>query len=203
MLQWALAHREFNWAKVMFRDESRFCLIGDSPISIRSRKGEEYLPECLNSTGKHGCGGIMVCDCITNNGAGRLYKINVSVNVEHYLKYCAIPSLTHYLGDNEAIFQQDNAPCYTAGSVKSWMKRNNVRVLNWPGISPHLNPIEHVWTYIAKKSEWQAIKHNIELFEIVEEEWNSIPIDYISKLYQSMRRRIDAAIKAKGGTARY
>ena len=127
----------------------------------------------------------------------------VTVNVEHYLKYCVISSLTHYFGDNEAMFQKDNAPCYTTGIVKSWMRRNSVRVLSWPGISPNMNPIEHAWDNIAKNSEWQVFKNNVELFEIVQEEWKSIPIDYIRKLYQRIGRRIDAAIKAKGGTVRY
>ena len=58
-------------------------------------------------------------------------------------------------------------------------------------------------TILLRKIERQVFKNNDELFERVQEEWNSIPIDYISKLYQSMGRRIDATIKAKGGTTRH
>ena len=51
---------DFGWRKVLFTDESRFCLVSDRPVSVRRRQGEEYLPECLNTTMKHGGGGIMV-----------------------------------------------------------------------------------------------------------------------------------------------
>ena len=58
---------------------------------MRRRPGEEYLPECLNTTMKHGGGGIMVWGCIARNGIWRLHTIDGNVNIQHYLqilKYC-------------------------------------------------------------------------------------------------------------------
>lgn len=49
-------------------------------------------------------------------------RINGTVNREFYtkiLKYCAIPSLTNYFGNNETVFQQDYALSHTAGILKS------------------------------------------------------------------------------------
>ena len=51
---------DFDWSKVLFTDESRFCLVSDRPVSVRRKQGEEYLPESLNTTMNHGGGGIMV-----------------------------------------------------------------------------------------------------------------------------------------------
>ena len=82
-LRWALEHR-----------------------SLRRRPGEEYLPQCLNTTMKHGGGGIMVWGCIARNGIGRLPTIDGNVTAQHYLKiliYCAVPSLQHLFGDQPAI----------------------------------------------------------------------------------------------------
>jgi transposase len=39
-------------------------------------------------------------------------------------------------------FLQDGAPCH---------KAKKVMVINWPGNSPDLNPIENAWNYIKDK----------------------------------------------------
>ena len=46
-LAWALEHQSFDWTRVVFSDESRFCLISDRPVNVRRRPGEEYLPEWI------------------------------------------------------------------------------------------------------------------------------------------------------------
>ena len=132
-LQWALEHRSFNWASVVFSDESRFCLVSDRPVIVRRRPGEEYLPQCLNTTMKHGGSRIMVWGCIARTGIGCLHKIDGNVTAQHYLKilkYCAVPSLQHLFGDQPAIFQQDNAPCHTAKVVKEWIEAKNIDILS-------------------------------------------------------------------------
>ena len=65
-------------------------------MSVRRRQGEGYLPECLNTTMKHGGGGIMVCCSFAKNGVGRLHKVTGKINADHYkniLKYCVLPSM--------------------------------------------------------------------------------------------------------------
>ena len=205
-LQWALEHRIFVWDNVVFSDESRFCLVSDRPVIVRRRPGEEYLPECLNTTMKHGGGGIMVWGCIARNGIGRLHKIDGNVNAQHYLKilkYCALPSMQHLYGDQPAIFQQDNAPCHTAKVVKEWIHTNNINTLSWPGNSPDLNPIENVWDHLARQLTKEKFNNGQELLKKLKMEWEKIPLDYVQKLIDSMPNRIEAIIKAKGGATRY
>ena len=205
-LQWALEHRSFNWANVVFSDESRFCLVSDRPVIVRRRPGEEYLPQCLNTTMKHGGGGIMVWGCIARNGIGRLHKIDGNVTAQHYLKilkYCAVPSLQHLFGDQPAIFQQDNAPCHTAKVVKEWIEANNIDVLSWPGNSPDLNPIEHIWDHLARQVAKEKFSNGQELLDTLKVEWEKIPLCLLEKLIDSMPQRIEAIIKAKGGATKY
>ena len=54
-------------------------------------------------------------------------------------------------GDGETILQQDNATCHDVNSVKSWAAEQNLQILPWPGNSPDLNPIEHIWDYIVRE----------------------------------------------------
>ena len=205
-LQWALEHRNFTWDNVVFSDESRFCLVSDRPVIVRRRPGEEYLPECLNTTMKHGGGGIMVWGCFAKNGVGRLHKVDGNINAEHYLKimkYCAVPSMKHLFGNQPAIFQQDNAPCHTAKAVKEWTDANNIQVLSWPGNSPDLNPIENIWDHLARQIAKEKFQNGKELLEKLKVTWQEIPLPYLEKLVDSMPQRIEAVIKAKGGATRY
>ena len=149
-LDWGKQHRDYDWSKVVFSDESRFCLISDRPVYIRRRSGEEYLPQCLSSTVKHGGGGIMVWGCISTGGVGSKHRVHGTLNAAQYikiLKFCAQPSIKHYFKDGDGIYQQDNAPCHTANTVKEWMRDNKMALL--PGNSPDMNPIEHIWDYIG------------------------------------------------------
>ena len=52
---------------------------------------------------------------------------------------------------NDVIFQQDFAPYHMAESVKVWLCKNNIMVLDWPGSSLSLNPIENLWA-ICKRN---------------------------------------------------
>ena len=59
--------------------------LSDRPTSVRTRKGEEYLPECLNPTVKHSGDGVMVWGCFAKSGVGRLHKVDRSTNGNHFI----------------------------------------------------------------------------------------------------------------------
>ena len=52
-----------------------------------------------------------------------------------------------------AIFQQASAPCHKAKMITNCLKKMKITVLDWPGNSPDLNPIENLWSMVEKLPE--------------------------------------------------
>ena len=127
-----------------------------------------------------------------------------------YIKALSEGLLPIYFGDRE--FQQDNAPIHGKWTVDEFFMEKGIVVIDWPPHSPDINPIEHVWK--ALKEELKKLDTN--LHELKKNEasidwmkkqliiaWNSLPQDKIDRLIESLPRRLDAVIKAKGWYTKY
>ena len=84
-----------------------------------------------------------------------------------------LQSATDMFGDDHPdwIFQQDGAPCPTAKLCSKWSTDHNVTVLDWPGNSPDLNPIENLWRKLKKLVSAQRPSNKRELVEAVLRSW--------------------------------
>ena len=136
-------------------------------------------------------------------------KIDGKMNGELYesiLKDKLKKSVDQY-GQNiqDIIFQHDNDPKHTSKLAKNWFEDHGFRVLTWPAQSPDLNPIEHIWKNLKKRtSSYDEAPSGVwELWERIKNEWNGISMEECQKLIESMPRRIEAVVNAKGGHTKY
>jgi hypothetical protein len=49
------------------------------------------------------------------------------------------------------ICQQDHATCLTSGNMRTFFEENRLEILDWPGNSPDINPIENLWAIIKPR----------------------------------------------------
>ncbi len=150
-----------QWSKVLFSDESKFCIsFGNQGPRVWRKSGEAQNPCCLKSSVKFPQS-VMVWAAVTSAGVGPLCFLKSTVNtaiyqdiLEHlneWMMHFMLPSAYKLYGDADFIFQQDLAPAHTAKSTKSWFNDHGVTVLDWPANSADLYPIENLWSIVKRK----------------------------------------------------
>lgn len=199
-LEWCLANRHRDWTRVVFTDESSL-KFQPNRQALLVKKG---APRPVVGTVKHPPS-LMVWGGISYRGQTPLAPITGKINSDVYQGVIAgnlIPCMSDLYPDGY-ILQQDNAPVHTSKSTKKFFQNHGIEVLDWPAQSPDLNPIENLWSILKKHfapkrrtkvSEWR------ENARIV---WSEMELQQLRDLIDSMDRRLDACIAAKGGHTKY
>jgi len=81
------------------------------------------------------------------------YLLWNDVNTQKYIETLnakLLPIMKSFFLNKIYIFQNDNAPCHRVKTIERWMKKQRVPTLNWPARSPDLNPINKLWSKMAK-----------------------------------------------------
>ena len=200
-----------DWKRVLWSDESPFTLFQTTGrVYVWRTPKEAYDLQCLRPTVKHGGGTVMLWAAISWFSLGPVVTLRGRITANDYVAILGDhlhPMVRMLFPDNDAIFQDDNAPILTAGVVAAWFEEHRVEVqhLPWPAQSPDLNIIEHLWSILETRlrRRFPPPSSLTELADALHEEWCNIPLATIHDLYASIPRRIKAVLKAKGGPTPY
>jgi len=124
-----------------------------------------------------------------------------SITADVYKKHVLIRHVVPMLNASPVrlTFQQDGARAHTANSIKAYLKRKRVDVMeNWPPRSPDLNPIENLWARLARDVSRIGACDQDELRDAVQQAWDNIPQADIDVLVRSFKRRKLDVIAARG-----
>ncbi|GFX86906.1 transposable element Tcb2 transposase [Trichonephila clavipes] len=94
----------------------------------------------------------------------------------------------------------DNAQPHRILAVEELLESEDITRMDWPAYSPDLNPVEHVWDALGRRTA--ARLHHPEntqkLKQMLIEEWALIPQEMLHQLDLSMRRRCEANNAVRG-----
>jgi DDE superfamily endonuclease len=177
---------------------------------VWKERGEPISDRTTTPTVKHGGGNnLMVWGGMGWNGVGKLIEVEGKMDAEQYceiLEEGLVESFeTLEMEEGECYFQQDNDPKHTSKKAKKWFEDNDIQVISWPAQSPDINPIEHLWEPLkCQLCQYETPPKGVHaLWDRVSEEWNKISPETCQNLIESMLRKIQAVIRAKGGHTKY
>ncbi len=206
-LTWAKEKKNWTvaqWSKVLFSDESKFCIsFGNQGPRVWRKSGEAQNPCCLYSVKFPQS--VMIWAAMSSAGVGPLYFLKSTVNTNIYqeiLEHFMLPSADKLYGDADFIFQQDLAPAHTAKGTKSWFNDHGVTVLDWPANSPDLNPRENLWSIVKRKMRDTRPNNADDLKAAIRATCASLHLSSATN-WSPPYHDIDAVIHAKGGPTKY
>ncbi len=137
-------------------------------------------------TVNHGGGSVMVWGCFAASGPGWFAIIDGTMNSALYqkiLKENIQPSVCDL--KHTWVMQQHNDPKHTSKSTSEWLKKNKIKVLEWPNQSPDLNPIEMLWHDLKHSFHARKLSNVAELKQFCKEEWAKIHSQWCERLIAS------------------
>jgi transposase len=214
-LEWAEAHVNWEpqqWWKILWSDETWVTGGRHRKVWITRKASEELDDTCIVEKLRKKRG-WMFWGCFSGVSKGPCLfweKEWKSINKESYCERI-VPLVDGWLRLNPTLkFMQDGAPGHSAAYTQQQLEERGIYPIFWPAFSPDLNPIETVWNRMKDYIECcypdlPSGKQRTydQLREIVKEAWDSITIEVLRDLIESMPARCQAVIDAKGGHTKY
>jgi len=148
----------------------------------------------------------MIWGAISEHGAVRIFFLSpgTTMNGPRYVELLAEKLKIHMAVHNCTIFMQDGAPCHRSKVIKTFLAENRIKVLDWPGNSSDLNPIENLWTNMKNKVAEKRPSSAKDLVKVIKEVWvKEISQEFCRNPVHSMPRRLQEVIKNGRGSTNF
>ncbi|GFV97671.1 transposable element Tcb1 transposase [Trichonephila clavipes] len=128
-------------------------------------------------------------------------SVRVIANILHKPKSTVIDVTDR--GFSRGLAWQDNCSIHTSRLAQTWFDKMGVQKLD--SQSPDLNPIENLWDELERRLRSQPNRPSSPqaLTSAVMDAWKAIPMVTYQKLVESLHKRVQAVIHAKGGPTSY
>jgi hypothetical protein len=143
----------------------------------------------------------------TASSPGSLVPVDGVMNSSKYIEILKnrVLQFLQTFADGKGTFQHDFSPCHSSKSVQKFIQENKISMLDWPGNSPDMNPIDNLWSILKKRLGKTDCSTEERMVTNVTKVWfhDSGVKTICSKLVESMPKRFQEAILAKGGHVSY
>lgn len=169
----------FDFESIVFTDEKTFCSVEDRNKLVYRPRNARFQPQYVSYnqlSGRISCGYWGWISCA---GPGVLVRLNGRFNSAQYidiLETAGVPSIETIFGaTGNVAYMHDNSPVHTARAVRCYLESLEFdSILNWPALSPDLNPIENIWAKVTRG--WPTIVEDRQnqLERLIQERWLSL-----------------------------
>ena len=190
---------DFDYERIIFSDESRFCMGPDN--TYRWYKRGESTPNCFDDSLKYDVS-IMIYGAIGIGYKSKLVFCSGGVDNIEYRNIInesgMLPTLDSRYGVGNYTFMQDGAPAHRCKLTSLFLQKRCSFISSWPSNSPDLNPIEHLWGAMKRILKTKQISSKQQLIDTVTEIWDSFPQESIDNLVRSFKGRLHTVIQQNG-----
>ncbi|GFX97479.1 ubiquitin carboxyl-terminal hydrolase 20 [Trichonephila clavipes] len=200
---WCREHRNWRdneWGRVLFTDESKFSLSSDSHcILIWRERGSRNHPSNIIEKDRYGGRCVLIWGGIILSSRTDLHIFDAgSVNGTRYCNEILLPYVRLFRGAMglQLFFMDDNAPCHRTVAADQLLESEDIERMDWPALSPDLNPIEHVWNFLGRRLAARTLPPVTirELRLALQDKWAAMPQQHIDTLILSMGRRCETCL---------
>ncbi|RYY67865.1 hypothetical protein EON63_25385 [archaeon] len=143
-----------EWNHAIFSDEKKFNL--DGPDDWSSYWHDLRKEPLIFSKRQQGGGSVMIWLAISHPRTSPICFTEATFTSNKYIKLLP-KEMEPLVRDLEGIyheeiyFQQDDAPVHSSHATQDWLDKRGITILDWPAISPDLDPIENVFGILARR----------------------------------------------------
>lgn len=198
-VKWAMQHKNDDWSRTVFSDETSFQLFRNTVRRWSKHAGREFkrIPKDRQK--------VMAWGACSSKGQLAFHSFKRIMDGSYYvsiLREHLLCGARRQFGGRWR-FQQDNDPKHTCRLAKQFLEQNVPETIDWPANSPDLNPVENLWSVLKLRVEKRRPKNQEELERFLHEEWERIPMSTVSHLIDSMKFRCLAVIDSAGERINY
>jgi transposase len=194
-----------DWSRVIFSDEKKFNL--DGPDGCKYYWHDLRKEKKVVWSRHSGGGSLMVWGAISSLGKTQLAILSGNQDAAGYQETLEthLMELSDNVHEGRYVFQHDNASIHRARSTTEFLVELEIPTMDWPALSPDLNPIENVWGMMARRvyKSGRQYSNVADLIAAVRAAWDDITIEDLANLTSSMTDRCIAVVRSKGAKIGY
>ena len=191
---------EQDWERVIFSDETHIEVSPHGQFWVQRPVGEQHNPQYVIPRKLHTDRvTLWGCFCAHEIGQAEIFVGEFDANkYVDILQHNLLSNAHRFFPSGQWWFQQDNAPQHTSIAARRWFHTHGVDCIDFPPLSPDLNPIENLWADVKQRLEARRSRTIQELEQHLKVVWESTSTTLLASLVHSMPARL-AYVRANHG----